>query len=160
MWSARVQIARDRIEEARAEGRFDDSDTLLWRGARGYWLNKGGKVAESRRIMESAANTWSERVGPDDTWSTYASLLAASATIREVAGAAAAGKITPQDRARAATAAERIISGLPIFSGSREGNNVHHEVVEALVVAYSPLLLDRPADRETYEQQMSRWEND
>ena len=160
MWAARIQVARDRIEEARGEGRLNDSDTLLWRVALGYWLNKSGKFTESRRILEGASKAWSDRVGDEDTWATYAALLEWSATIRETAAAAKGSGIRPQDRERAATAVDRIVSRMAIFSGSREGNNVHREVVEALVLAYSPLMFNRPDDHAAYQRVLSRWEND
>lgn len=146
IWAARIDVARERIREASASGRANDSDTLLWRIALGFWLNKRGQHAEAVETLRPAATAWKERLGPDDTWTHYAECLILSAEIREAAQRAQQGILSPDARENLARSATALSGSLPYFTGLRRGNNVHTEVIESLVIAYSPGLLDRPAE--------------
>jgi hypothetical protein len=155
LWAARVDLARDRVERARTEGRFDDSDTLLWRVGLGFWLLKKNEFAEAASVLDDAARAWAKLGGPNDTWAIYARALAAAARVREATSHA--GPLDEPARERLAALAAEIESCLPIYAGPRAHTNVHRESLEALALAYSEGALNQPDNHQRAAKQLEEF---
>jgi hypothetical protein len=141
LWRNRVNLARDQIAKAAQEGRQDDSSILLWRIGLGYWLLHDGDFAAARRELDAAGAVWAQRNGPRDTWTIYASTLAASAAIFENQQSLHGAPPSPDAAARIRAAADTIASSFDSLAACK---NIRRQALLALTTAYSEPLLNRP----------------
>lgn len=144
LWAARVDLARERVEQARAEGRYNDSDTLLWRVGLGFWMLKKGDFGAAAGVLEEAAGAWTSLAGREDTWAVFSRALAAAARVREAAGTGG----VPDDAARERLGglAKELEACLAVCTGPRAHTNVHRETLDALALVYGTELLGREED--------------
>jgi hypothetical protein len=68
LWASRVDVIRSLVEAAKAAGRENDLEPMLWEPVLGYWLVRAGKLDEAQARLESSRAKWAARTAEGDPW--------------------------------------------------------------------------------------------
>ena len=156
IWSSRIDLVRRHLESEDKTGNTGHAEYLMWQSVLGYWLMQAGKYDEADQQLNEARAGWVKNVARDDTWIKYVDEIIrcsrvkrALATVSPAADPNAPNRtLNTTDRERLRPVAAELERGVGVFTGLRNGGNLHKQVLDCLDAAYSPQLLDDPAGRE------------
>lgn len=136
MWRSRINRIRDLLASAKAQGRENELEPMLWETVLGYWLVRSGKVDEAEPMLQSNRERWARRVDPGDPWLREIDAILGCASARRAMNSRDHEKMS-----RAAAALESIMAAGP---GWKDGKLVRHLVALTQADLYAPEGLDDP----------------
>ncbi|MGH7132249.1 MAG: serine/threonine-protein kinase [Phycisphaerales bacterium] len=166
IWSSRIDLVRRHLESENQAGNTGHAEYLMWQSVLGYWLMQAGKYDQADQQLNEARAGWSRNVAQDDTWIKYVDeIIRCSQVKRALASVSPAADpnaptrtLSPAERDRLRPVAAELERGVVVFTGLRNGGNLHKQVLDCLDAVYSPQLLDDPAGRDRVRRLMRELE--
>lgn len=116
LWTMRLDISERVIDRAKAEGRADHLDVMLWEAQRAYWLARVERYADAAASLDDLLARWEVRIGDGDLFIRELAALRAAARY----GAVLAESTSSADQIAAARAALVPHLGLALPRNLRE----------------------------------------
>lgn len=144
LWRLRVDVVRKLVMDARATGRAQTLDTLLWESALGFWLIKIGEYREAEPLLSQNYANWKAILAPDDPWLGHLQAIRASAVIIRLTDEQQPSDNVPNENQELLEAEATLERVDQMLKEDAPGSPIHILVLDHLRTLYGPELLDQP----------------
>ena len=147
LWRLRLEMVRDLLHRASAEGRGNHILALQWQSALGFWLINEWYYTEAEEVLADSYAGWEAVADPRDPWLTQLRALQACAAVGRVTDCNLDDLKASASPEQIAALAETLDEAERMLSADDWGTPLHHVVLVHLDIVHGPDLLDRPGRR-------------
>jgi serine/threonine protein kinase len=127
LWPNRIEVTRELLAKAAAEGRSNEFSSRIWETLLGFWLLKAERFKEAQEVLSTSSGRWSQLFGSGDQVTITVEALANAAKYAQMMDA---GNSPAGDVARVRVALENAVQF------ERLENNVKVVIRESLDRAF------------------------
>ena len=154
LWRLRINVVRDLVNNAQADGQHNTFHALLWESALGFWL-LDDDYREAETVLDDNYRKWQALLDPQDPWLDHLRAMRACATVTRLAHSDHAGGQLIDDRPALEELAATLQRAADMLDADAPGSALHRVILDRQQVLYGPGLLDRPEQRKAAEDRQS-----
>ncbi|MHC4992087.1 MAG: serine/threonine-protein kinase [Planctomycetota bacterium] len=152
VWRMRIDTIRAQVESARATGRGNDLETLMWESALVFWLVDGGDWREAQPLLARNVQAWAAVLPDDDRWRERLDTLRVCAEVNRYEQERTGNADAWRD------AATRLEAARPQLAAGDRRAPIHRLVLERLATLYGSRMLDDTERLAEVRKRLADWE--
>jgi serine/threonine protein kinase len=154
LWKARIVNLRHLVASARAEGRGDELETLLWESALAFWLVNAKDHEEAEPLLEQNILKWNRRLMPGDRWLNDLKAMRTAASVNRLAAFGRERQLSADELAEAARCDTALREACGKIPSDHLGTPIHYLILNALSDLCAEELLNQPDRRRMIQSVM------
>jgi hypothetical protein len=144
IWQNRIEAVRKLATESRDAQKAPHLEELLWQTYLGFLLMRADQVDEAENVLNANRAALVSILSPDDRYIAEIDAILACGVIKKAEFMSKEDRSRPEVMEGVERAADLLAGHEQLFRGRRFGNAIHKMIVESLLVACEPGMLDRP----------------
>jgi hypothetical protein len=145
----RFRLVERQIEQLRNAGHEQTFETRLWQMNLAFWLIARGDVDRAEPLMQELDEAWRAMLQPDDPWLNHLDAMQAALNVRRFLARTPIAAIDPANPpVELVNAVARLDAHERHLNVTDAGNPMHKLMLEAMLDAYGPALLDDAASHQ------------
>jgi hypothetical protein len=144
IWENRIEVVGQLAAESRNSGRTPHLEERLWQTYHGFLLMRDNRVDEATALLTENRAAFASFLAPDDRFLSQIDAILACGVIKKAEFMTKEERSQPGVMDEVAEAVDRLVSYERMFRGRRFGDAVHQMIIDTLLTACGPGMLDRP----------------